>query len=421
MKKLLINLSLVLISLLVVFTVVEVALRVFKIYQPRGQKLLTEYDSLLGWKLTPKARGLHKTEEYQVIEEINSKGLRGPEIPYEKERGQWRLLLLGDSFVEGYMVELENHFSQIMQKALQSEGIDTEVICGGVGGYSTDQELLFYESEGKKYHPDVTVLMFYDNDVWYNIQPNYWRGSKPLFKLDEGALILTNVPLPKPMEYKGLRPKLRKIGDYIIINSALYYYYKIGSNKLLANNLFGRKKPLNAKQVASKLSDDFGVFARNYPPDIRYAWRVTEAIIIRLKKEVQANKSKLLVCYIPNSSSIYGNQWEDTKKTYGFSDDEFDVNQIGKELTVICRRNAIDYLNLTEPLRGEARQLEPQGKRLYYVKNGHWNAAGNIFVGRYLASFVREKYLNPATHAESGGPGEASGAGQLSRPREGGP
>ena len=74
-----------------------------------------------------------------------------------------------------------------------------EVINAGTGGYSTDQELLWFTTEGIKYRPDLTVLLVCYNDVLFNAVDRYWRGYKPLFRIDGDTLKLTNVPVPPPL------------------------------------------------------------------------------------------------------------------------------------------------------------------------------------------------------------------------------
>ena len=393
MKRILLNFFLCLFSVSVVLATGEIIFRVFNIYQPDRPKLLTEYDPLLGWKLKPKAQGQHKTMEYVVNQAINSKGLRGPEISYNKPRGTFRVLLLGDSFVEGYMVDFDKHFSQIMQHDLQKHGIEAEVICGGVRGYSTDQQLLFYENEGKKYHPEITVLMFYDNDIWYNTQPNYWRGFKPFFILRDDKLILSNVPVPKPIINQKPLTIYGKFHNFLINNSVVYNFVndRLSDNSL--NILSGQEMQNSNKQFEDMLLNELKFYQRNYTSDMRYAWNVTRAIILRLNKNVRADNGRLLVCYIPNVFSLYQDQWKDLKKRYQISDHNSDLEQVGKELEVICQKNAIDYFNLIKPLQKEALWYESQGKRLYYSRDPHWNTLGHKVVGKYLANFIKVHYV----------------------------
>ena len=58
------------------------------------------YDPLLGWRNIPNWKAT--TQRHKLT--INSRGLRGPEHPYEKPRGTFRIMVLGDSFTWGYGV-----------------------------------------------------------------------------------------------------------------------------------------------------------------------------------------------------------------------------------------------------------------------------------------------------------------------------
>ena len=59
--------------------------------------------------------------------------------------------------------------------------------------------MLLFRLEARKYSPDLTVLLFFDNDVWFNTQRDEYRSQKPVFELREGALELTNVPVPESL------------------------------------------------------------------------------------------------------------------------------------------------------------------------------------------------------------------------------
>ena len=69
-------------------------------------------------------------------------------------------------------------FSSVIEKYLDRQEINAEVINAGVSGFSTAEALLFLENEGVKYSPDYVVLGFYANDYQDNIKAGF-------FKLDE--------------------------------------------------------------------------------------------------------------------------------------------------------------------------------------------------------------------------------------------
>ena len=173
MKKLLQNILLFLAGLFFSLILAEIGIRVFlpqpKYYAPQ---YLFKVDELLGYKLTPNFKGFYSTPENIVKIRINSDGLRDYE--HGEKRGA-RILGLGDSFVMGVGVELEETFLYLLEKHFNSdfEGFQFDVIKAGVQGYGTDQELSFYKTSGLTYRPDLVILGFYPNDLIDNLLPNF--------------------------------------------------------------------------------------------------------------------------------------------------------------------------------------------------------------------------------------------------------
>ena len=163
------NLALIFTSTLFSLAVAEILLRAFQEErQVHEHKLFCEYDPLLGWRKIPNMTGIHvgPEDEYRIRESMNSKGIRGPEYPYNKADKEYRIFVLGDSYAEGYTVEFDELFSEVLKRNLNKRHTrPIEVINTGTGGYSTDQELLLFKNEGVKYQPDLTVLLFCGNDV----------------------------------------------------------------------------------------------------------------------------------------------------------------------------------------------------------------------------------------------------------------
>jgi hypothetical protein len=96
---------------------------------------------------------------------INSRGLRDREIPYERTAAAPRILMLGDSFTEGWGVPFEQTFSKRIEGLYAAHGSTAEVINTGVGNYNTIMEVSYFLTEGYKYRPDIVVLNFIPNDA----------------------------------------------------------------------------------------------------------------------------------------------------------------------------------------------------------------------------------------------------------------
>ena len=106
---------------------------------------------------------------------INSHGLRDREIPYERTAQVKRILMLGDSFTEGWGVPFEETFSKRIERLYAARGTTAEVINAGVGNYNTIMEVSYFLTRGYKYQPDIVVLNYIPNDaepVPPHAQPN---------------------------------------------------------------------------------------------------------------------------------------------------------------------------------------------------------------------------------------------------------
>jgi lysophospholipase L1-like esterase len=99
---------------------------------------------------------------------INSHGLRDYEYSLSKPPGTYRIMMLGDSTTFGWGVRLEDTAAKFLERKLNAylpPGYDkVDVINAGVGNYDTVQEVTYYETRGRAFHPDLVVLVFFIND-----------------------------------------------------------------------------------------------------------------------------------------------------------------------------------------------------------------------------------------------------------------
>lgn len=335
-------------------------------------QLFCEFDDTLGWKKIPDFTGTHRTEEYEVQEYFNSKGLRGPEFTYQKPTDHKRVLVLGDSYVEGYMVSYEETFLQVCEAKLQTRCAPEkyQVINAGTGGYATDQELLFYQQEGVKYHPDITVLMVCINDIWFNNQPKYWRGQKPLFRVEADSIRLTNVPLLAPEDLGGIA----RLKRWSLENIQLARRLKILKDKI------------ETATTGVKVPEDLKAYQRTYDADLAAAWTITEHLLKALKLQADNIDSRFIIGFIPEKEAIYPATWDAFKTQYEITDQDYDPLRLQKKLEKICKEMEIPFFDPTPALTLTS-TANPQ-EDLYYEFDSHWNAKGMQVVGEALTEFL---------------------------------
>ena len=163
-----------------------------------------KHDPLLGWSHEPGSKGVYVGPrpwpvEFNASVEINSLGLRGPEIEPPPAGGR-RVLFLGDSMLAAFEVEYERTFVALIGEQLTSTlGVPVQAVNAGVRGYGTDQSYLYFRERGHTLRPDAVVLVYSVNDARNNVTLHRMRRpfGKAAFKLlQDDSLELTGHPVP---------------------------------------------------------------------------------------------------------------------------------------------------------------------------------------------------------------------------------
>jgi hypothetical protein len=358
-----------------------------RVFTTRGS--IVRFHPLLGWDKPPGAEGWLHREEYDVYLQVNPHGLRGPDRPYPKPPGTHRTLLLGDSFAEGYTVDERHTVRAVLESRLEGRGCGRhEVLNGGTMGYSTDQEYLFYASEGRRYQPDVVVVLFCSNDLYYNTTG---EQGKPYFELDGGRLVLRNSPVPPPSagpwvrspEGRSLetRPWRGSMALRLLSDRTLQGNPRL--HRLLAR--VGLVEPQRRQPVPPEM---WPLFA-GHREEVEEMWRRTESIFAALREEVQAGGGTLAVFYIPDRWEVDDRSWELTLQTYEGARRGARRDKVVSRLREACLRLGIPLVDPREALRA----AEAEGQRTYFLQDYHWTAAGHRVAADQIAGLMDAQRL----------------------------
>ncbi len=269
MKAILFRFAAVLISLVIVALFGEVTLRLCGPRPVEDEKYrFCRFDHELGWAPLENVTYAEKG----VLVHQNQFGLRAPDdIQLKNTSGRKRVLVLGDSYVWGFGATQEE-----LLTARQVYQTDDELINGGVTGYGTDQEYLFYLREGQKFDVDEVVVAFtLFNDVANNLNSKQYSYLKPYFTLNAGQLVLHNDHVRDSI--------VKRFGRTLRRESRVYDFCNEGVHALIKT--LQRKHSSETDVVVSE-ADRKGI-------------ELTLAILKKLKEAVEARHAKLLVVFIP--------------------------------------------------------------------------------------------------------------------------
>jgi lysophospholipase L1-like esterase len=194
----------------------DVLVGVFVLPGQSHNKLFVQHDPHLGWRLRPGPPVKRRNRAYESVETVNTSGFRTPEVDVAKPAGVKRILVVGDSHAEGYTVNDDETCSRLVEKNLAA-ALPVQVISLGVGGFSTDQEFLSYLYYGRRFHPDLVLLLFCENDIVSNVADRYWRGRKPVFEKHGETLVLTGLPVPDERGTGLFSPDLLQKSSLVVL------------------------------------------------------------------------------------------------------------------------------------------------------------------------------------------------------------
>ena len=395
MKVWLIRLTLLFVGFIIATFALELGLSKLAPDSRALSRKFHELDKNIGYKGIPNAEewNVGKIESYV---KMNSHGFRDRERSYEKGKDVFRIVVLGDSIIEAVQVPLEQTFIDVFERMLNSESDKRfEVINLGVSGFGTGQEYLTLKYYGLNYQPDLIILAFFlFNDIRNNslTLDSKYSGrsindrSIPYFVLNNGEI-----------EELSFRIGKRKIIKTFLARLFPNIYYLIGDSvraPWLVNLLWEMGLTDSVNSFKKKdISKSYYLYAEKYTPDWENAWAVTKALILKMAKELEMNKIRLLVVVISSEVEFRPDMWDKT-----LDEDpsmrllEFDLKKPERILSSFLEANGIDYL-LLQP--GFEKYTKETGKDLHfhYVYDNHWNANGNAVAAQLVYSKLKDDKL----------------------------
>ncbi len=345
--SLLVNVPLALFAVLLTVGAFEVVVRfALPEWAPAaGDRRFWRYDAQLGWSHRPNQEGMHRHADFQVRVAINEHGMRDAPAQVEREPARPRMLFLGDSFGWGFGVERHEGVVELLEQSEPARADDWEILNASVSGYGTDQQLLWYQTEGRQFQPDVVFLLLHPNDFLDNHQPSRYGYAKPAFELAGEGLELGNVPVPQ-------KRRRRQVERWVYNNVALYPHL-VALPDLISEAALPWFQPVEEVAVPARTGRAKWHLADEH-------LEITYRLLGALKAEVEADGARLVVGSVRM------------------------VPHLRRFLAETLEELDVPHQPLGDTFRGFPREQH------HFQSDPHWNAAGHRLAADTFEAFLCE-------------------------------
>jgi len=293
------------------------------------------------------SKTIQKKSCYDVIYESNEFGARDKKFNLSSPNN---IILIGDSFAEGYGVNYNN----TSQKYIE-ELTNYNVLNFGVSkNFGPVQYHIIYDELAKNFKHNKVLIYFLPNNDFGDNDYSNWQGSKryrPYYNKIDANKYNTFIPSDSIKNYSSLTKKIkRKFSNYfwssnLFIN--LNYQYKVyRSSKKIKNNEFSAYFNTNNEQQ--------------------------KAAIHFIDKIINTSKVEVILVSIPrlNDFKIYENN-KIINNTYW---NNYYVNK------ALINKN-FKFIDLLK--------FKPTNiNEIYLSCDGHWSPEGNLWAAKVISKFL---------------------------------
>lgn len=316
------------------------------------------------WRLPNDSIQKLRCEDNSVLKyQTNSFGARDKERSQYNNTSKKRIIMLGDSFIEGIMVNTRDRLSDLLEKNTGNEHLNFAIV-----GASPINYYLIYKSLAKKLSHDVVIIGILPANDFEDFS-------------EEGTIGLINYPIYRPYWKKSgnkynLKYSLASInqsyGSLAIYDKpsliyatkdSVYRTLSFGQKLLIelrsSSYVFGFIGEMVSKQARDKYNQTsiFEEYPKEKWPEFSYS----------LEKLLEESKEKkVLVLTIPILKEI---------KIY----QKNHKNELAPKMASFLKNKGVSYIDLLPIL---AKNQEPES--LYQSCDGHWNENGEKFVSETL-------------------------------------
>jgi hypothetical protein len=356
------NLAVLGAAILISFVIAELLMAVSGFSELRQDTTYRQSDDTFHHSLVPGETGSLKGTEFHTQYSINSLGFRDREFTTAKPEGTFRILVLGDSYTEGYGVEADETFSKQLEKSLNANSEKNyEVINTGVASFSPIIEYLTLKKKGLALNPDLVLLNF----DWSDPMDDY-RYSK--FAVMEGdELVAINSEPDAPSTF------FSEIRSFMSKKSRVYQFFA------------RRFASTTSEIVPNDIESDRLFFTREITDEqAKEFFSNSEPYLLAISEELKEADIPFVIHIYPYGHQLSTEAWKTGRSVFFLETDKlyplksFDIVQsFGEENNI---RVISSYSSFAEKENIED---------LYFDYDGHFTPAGHLVAAKSIETSLK--------------------------------
>lgn len=384
LKRVLVNLVLLLGTLLLSILVLEVGLRLF-FPQPMTKD---KADPDLGWFHTASTQFTYVRQEFSTTVAYNSFGLRDRECSLQKPSGIFRIAVLGDSYIEGRQVPLDSVFSEVLERTLRDRGYDCEVLNFGVNGYGTDQELILLRKHVLQFDPNLILLSLSKNDVGNN----YANGISSLGP--QGELRFSSFETPFSSKIRAWLWGNSHL--FVFLNVRFPQLASLGTRKWTERKVYSIGESSGWRDLLKSQQDLdnrlLPLYAKEEDPRVAPLKKLTEALIREMHGQCRERGIEFMMLINTARFQLRPRDWNSRLSRLGLDPEPYDPDAVDNWLLKFAAEEGFAAVNCAPHFR----QLQAEtGMKFHWDIDGHWNNNGHREAARLTAEALERFGLLP--------------------------
>ncbi len=317
----------------------------------------------------------------------SSQGLRGDEVP-PKQPGEFRVLMLGDSFTYGWNVSQGEDVPSQLQATLRAAHPDRTitVINLGVPAYAPWQELELLKERGLAFAPDIVILqLFPANDI-----------TESLTKFGRTLPTFGQWETHKMYRWRQQQDRAYRLERWLRAHSAAYNVFRESNHG--GRGIPGMVYRFRFTRGTGAINVDTGA-ARTYwlealrtewYPELTESWTECQKDVVAIADTCKASNIKFLAYAIPLnifSDAVWQSAFDESSRKAGESIpyEAYKDTRLAQEF---LEANQLPWMPLLEPL-----QATGKPDAYFIAGDGHLNAEGCRLVARLLAEQLESQEL----------------------------